>query len=341
MLGDLDVIKPLIRDTKFQLELALEHKEFILGKKNGKTNKIVKASGCRISLQEQYNDYNMLVELYNASPARALEGLQLLEDELPAELSFYVPEVFHKRIIGVGGKNIQRIMKKYGVYVKFSNAEEYLTLGGYFDNQDNVIARTPAKNAFNLEELKNSVMELVSFNERADFTTSVFVPRHYHRMVIGHSGQHLTEIQAETKVVFTIPDRESGNDIWTIMGMEGGVEIAKQRILSYMPEMFEIFFPASPAARAVLIENEFKEQVVNRLAREHGVEVLHHLPRDSMDEPGACRIMVYHYNLPRESLDAIRSLLIEYLTSRQVCTNLNFEKFMLVLPHVQLLFTIK
>lgn len=44
----------------------------------------------------------------------------MLQEELPAEISFHVPEAYHKRIIGVGGKNIQRIMKKYGVYVKFS-----------------------------------------------------------------------------------------------------------------------------------------------------------------------------------------------------------------------------
>lgn len=86
----------------------------------------------------------------------------MLLEELPAEVSFHVPESYHKRIIGVGGKNIQRIMKLYGVYVKFSNAEEFAALGGYLDNEDNVVARTPAKNAINLESLKQSVMELVN-----------------------------------------------------------------------------------------------------------------------------------------------------------------------------------
>jgi hypothetical protein len=31
----------------------------------------------------------------------------MLQEELPAEVSFHVPESYHKRIIGVGGKNIQ------------------------------------------------------------------------------------------------------------------------------------------------------------------------------------------------------------------------------------------
>ncbi len=81
---------------------------------------------------------------------------------MPAEISFFVPEAYHKRIIGVGGKNIQRIMKKYGVYVKFSNAEEFASLGGYFENIDNVIARTPAKNSENLDQLKESIAELIT-----------------------------------------------------------------------------------------------------------------------------------------------------------------------------------
>lgn len=110
---------------------------------------------------ETFNDHNFLIDI--AGPdGSVLQGLSLLQEELPAEMSFHVPEAYHKRIIGVGGRSIQRIMKKYGVYVKFSNAEEFASLGGYNDNDDNVIARTPAKNAINLDNLKQSVMELVN-----------------------------------------------------------------------------------------------------------------------------------------------------------------------------------
>lgn len=110
---------------------------------------------------DTFNDFNFLIDLSGTDSA-ALAGLTMLQEELPAEVSFHVPEAYHKRIIGVGGRSIQRIMKKYGVYVKFSNAEEFTALGGYVDNEDNVIARTPAKNAINLEHLKQSVLELVN-----------------------------------------------------------------------------------------------------------------------------------------------------------------------------------
>lgn len=110
---------------------------------------------------ETFNEHNFLIDL-SGNDGGALHGLSMLQEELPAEISFHVPEAYHKRIIGVGGRSIQRIMKKYGVYVKFSNAEEFAALGGYADNEDNVVARTPAKNAMNLESLKQSVMELVN-----------------------------------------------------------------------------------------------------------------------------------------------------------------------------------
>ena len=110
---------------------------------------------------ETFNDYNFLMDV-SGSDVGALHGLSMLQEELPAEVSFHIPESYHKRIIGVGGKNIQRIMKTYGVYVKFSNAEEFAALGGYIDNEDNVVARTPSKNAINLESLKQAVMEMVN-----------------------------------------------------------------------------------------------------------------------------------------------------------------------------------
>jgi hypothetical protein len=53
-------------------------------------------------------------------------------------------------------------MKKYGVYVKFSNSEETLSIGGYFEEEHNVIARTPAKNGTCLQELHDEILTLIS-----------------------------------------------------------------------------------------------------------------------------------------------------------------------------------
>jgi hypothetical protein len=220
--------------VKFQVELANEHREFISGKKNGKLNKIAKTAEVKIKF-ETFNDYNFLVDLSSASAAAALQGLALLNEEWPAEISFHVPEMYHKRIIGVGGKNIQMIMKEYGVYVKFSNADEYALLGGYNENDDNVVARTPAKNSINLESLKQSVMELIGPKDK-DFTTEiVLIPRRYHRVLLGEKAIFIHDIEAKTGCVFRFPNKELASDAVSIYGAEVQNHVASQMLLDHVP----------------------------------------------------------------------------------------------------------
>ena len=82
---------------------------------------------------------------------------------MPASISFHVPDQYHKRIIGIGGQHIQRIMKKYSVFVKFSNAMDRGGMGKDDDDikVDNVICRTPARNAQSLDLVKQEIMDMV------------------------------------------------------------------------------------------------------------------------------------------------------------------------------------
>lgn len=198
---------------------------------------------------ETFNDHNFLIDI-SGNDASVLQGLTLLQEELPAEISFHVPESYHKRIIGVGGRSIQRIMKKYGVYVKFSNAEEFAAMGGYNDNEDNVIARTPAKNAMNLENLKQSVMELVNpkvvqvfsmmrlfglillyYQDKDYMNETVSIPRKYHRTLLGEKSIFIRDIEAKTNSTFRFPDKETASDLVTIFGPESQVQIAATMLL--------------------------------------------------------------------------------------------------------------
>ena len=203
----------------------------------------------------------MLIDLYHPSPTLALEGLAMLEDELPAEISFQVPEVFHKRIIGVGGKNIQRIMKKYGVYVKFSNAQEFATLGGYYEPEDNVIARTPAKNADGLYSLKQSIMEILEEEnpEEPKIIDWFAIPRQYHTRVIGFQGSKLKEIQQITDTVISFPDIQDGHDGVKITGSEANVQRAKSTLESLVPLKIEFMHRATQGIRSYLQSPQFAE----------------------------------------------------------------------------------
>ncbi|KAJ3051107.1 hypothetical protein HK097_007920 [Rhizophlyctis rosea] len=309
-----------VRSTKIQLETAMEHREFINGKKSGKVNKIVKSSGSEVKFEGRYNEYNMLVDLWNAYPSKALEGLALLEDELPAEISFYVPEAYHKRIIGVGGKNIQRIMKKHGVYVKFSNAEEHALMGGYFENQDNVIARTPSKNSANLDNLKAEVTELVHFGGgvlgRGEVTTSVLVPRHLHRVVVGPRGGNMRELEAMTKVKFVFPEKEEGRDEITLSGPEPQVQAARHKLQDLIPDVYSVHLPATTMAAFALRSPEFTE-VVFRLHQEFTVEIYVYSPPPDEPQPAECAIWLY---VPRGSSawEGAKKVLVEWLNAKQV-----------------------
>ncbi|KAJ3213275.1 hypothetical protein HK099_007479 [Clydaea vesicula] len=331
------------RDSKFQLELAVAHREFINGKKNGKINKIIKTSASKISFQDNFNGYNMLIEIQNMSPLKSLEGLTLLEDEMPAEISFYVPEIYHKRIIGVGGKNIQKIMKKYGVYVKFSNSEEFQLLGGYYENMDNVIARTPAKNAFNLNEMKMAIIEIITTKENFEKKTTVKIPRQHHKVVIGLQGCNIAEIERKTNVHITFPDVESGLDDFVLHGGdEVEVQQAEQLLLDLVPEVCEIQVPSTTRAKKVIESMDFFSEIVQKLKVDKGLlDYFFYFPMTNNVSPilrpseignnsvvenlGSSVIsIIIHFNPRISSSEEIKSIINKFLTSREV--NLNQEK---------------
>lgn len=264
-------IKHYTSEVRFQLELATDHREFISGKKNGKINKIMEGCGVRIRF-EPFNDYNFLIEVHGREPEATLQGLGQLQEELPAEMSFYVPEAYHKRIIGVGGKNIQRIMKKFGVYVKFSNAEEFAALGGYIDNDDNVIARTPSKNAPNLENLKNSVMELVGPKDKDFVTEVVSVPRKYHRILLSEKSEVLDDIGHRTRCSIRFARKESALDKVFVVGPESQTVAAVQMLLQHVPLEADYFVSHSNELSKLLESPEY-EALVERLQKEMNVSL--------------------------------------------------------------------
>ncbi|KAG0697160.1 cytoplasmic protein [Suillus ampliporus] len=268
MILELDIVKAFHHEIRFQVELANEHREFISGKKNGKINKIMQTTNVKIKF-ETFNDHNFLIDV-SGNDASVLTGLTLLQEELPAEISFHVPEAYHKRIIGIGGRNIQRIMKKYGVYVKFSNAEEFAALGGYNDNEDNVVARTPSKNAINLENLKQSVMEIVNPKDKDYVNETLSIPRRYHRALLGEKAIFIHDIETKTNSRVRFPDKETASDVVTIFGPESQVQIAAAMLLEHVPFEADMAVPASADLPKVCGSADFIT-FVDRVKREFQV----------------------------------------------------------------------
>jgi hypothetical protein len=162
VISEMKMMTQVAYQIRVKIELANEHKEFVSGKKNGKINKIMGQSNVQI-IFDGFNEYNFNIDVMGGSYESMKQGLTLVEQEMPASISFHVPDQYHKRIIGIGGQHIQRIMKKHSVFVKFSNAMDRGGMGREDDDikVDNVICRTPARNAQNLDAVKNEILEMV------------------------------------------------------------------------------------------------------------------------------------------------------------------------------------
>ncbi|WRT70668.1 uncharacterized protein IL334_007666 [Kwoniella shivajii] len=312
MVLELEAIHNFHHEIRFQIELANEHREFISGKKNGKINKIMKMAGVKIKF-ETFNDYNFLMDV-SGSDLGSLQGLSMLQEELPAEVSFHVPESYHKRIIGVGGKNIQRIMKLYGVYVKFSNAEEFAALGGYIDNEDNVVARTPAKNAINLESLKQSVMELVNPKDKDYTVESVSIPRRYHRTLLGEKSIFIHDIEQKTNSVVRFPYKESASDIVTIFGPESQVHIAAAMLLDHVPFEADLHVPPNPELTRLVTSTDFI-LFTERVKRDHQIAIVPSAKFGQGDEA------IFKFRCQRSNIDFLgtaRDALEEWLGQNKI-----------------------
>ncbi|KAI9188715.1 hypothetical protein H9P43_000136 [Blastocladiella emersonii ATCC 22665] len=300
MIASTEWVQDSACQTRFCVELDIRHKDFISGKKNGKINKIVKMSEASI-LFDDWNDINMIMMVTSPYPANALSGFALLKDELPAEISFHVPETFHKRIIGVGGKNIQRIMKKYGVFVKFSNAEEHASQGGYFDNDDNVIARTPAKNRDSLDPLKDAIFESV---QQSSSSSSLAPGSHHHQQqiqaalnliatvhfLISIPIRHhrwvescISGIEVATVTKIRMPNRETGSDKVVVAGPEPNVKLALNLLAECTPETYQIPVVSRVAEVVALARSQaFRAHVTDVAKAQYDIDLI--LLDDGIDD---------------------------------------------------------
>ncbi|KAI9816194.1 MAG: hypothetical protein M1827_001795 [Pycnora praestabilis] len=268
---------PFVKRAQYQmrvkLELANEHKEFVSGKKNGKINKIMGQSNVQI-IFDGFNEYNFYIDVCGSQYEATKTGLDLVEQEMPASISFHVPDQYHKRIIGIGGQHIQRIMKKYSVFVKFSNAMDRGGVGKEDDDikVDNVICRTPARNAQNLDLVKQEIMDMVEKVDAEFVSETVVINRLYHRELIARMTE-LEELEKKWNCKINFPSTEMASDVVTISGPEYQVPQAVDEFLGMVPESHEIVLPSSPELKSFLKSGDFQKEVREKLTAQYEVDL--------------------------------------------------------------------
>ncbi|KAF2136784.1 uncharacterized protein K452DRAFT_279491 [Aplosporella prunicola CBS 121167] len=268
---------PFVRKSQYnmsvKIELANEHKEFVSGKKNGKINKIMSQSNVQIVF-DGFNEYNFYIVVRGARYEDTKGGLDLVEQEMPAAISFHVPDQYHKRIIGIGGQHIQRIMKKYSVFVKFSNAMDRGGLGKEEDDikVDNVICRTPARNAQNLDLVKQEIMDMVEKVDAEFVSEHVVINRLYHRELISRMNE-IEELEKKWNCKIVFPSTEQASDVVTVSGPEYQVPQAVDEFLSMVPETHEMSFLAPKELSDFLRSDEFRKDVLMKMKAQYNIEV--------------------------------------------------------------------
>ncbi|KAI2473076.1 hypothetical protein F4781DRAFT_261401 [Annulohypoxylon bovei var. microspora] len=325
-LGVLSQIK-FVNQTQHQIrvkiELANEHKEFVSGKKNGKINKIMTQSNVQI-IFDSFREYNFDIDVIAPSYDSMKQGMSLVEQEMPASISFHVPDQYHKRIIGIGGQHIQRIMKKHSVFVKFSNAMDrgknparntgargLLTgaLGGMGREDDdvkvdNVICRTPARNAQNLELVKTEILDMVD-RAHSEFTSQiVHVDRLYHRQLISRL-QELEELEKKWNCKIVFPSTEQASDEVTVTGPEWQVPLCADEFLGMVPETHELILTRSPSLVKFLESPEFVNELVSKLKNQHEVTLEVHENAEEKTDDGE-RTMTLLWRLTRNNTGGLR-----------------------------------
>jgi len=301
-----------VGEYRLSVELISEHRDFLSGKKNGKINKVMRTAGAKVRFFE-FNTQNMIVDISSNIAERTQEGYRLIKDELPADLTFHVPESAHKRIIGVGGKSIQSIMKQFGVYVKFAGADEFLSVGGMLPQEENVIVRTPAKNGANLFNLKQSITEMVYGQNVGPVTLGLTVPRRFHFWLATTKHHRIADIEQRTGITIKFPPREFGSPVLTLVGIEASAHLAASMLKDLLPVQLDYAIPPSAELKKTLDTNDWKD-TERRLRNELEVWVS---ARQS-EEDGSFVLRMWTARVTAGFLKAAVAQVVEALQSHKV-----------------------
>jgi len=120
--------------------------EFVCGRKCGKLRKIAKMCGGDLGIVNR-DRKDIVITMANGEIAPCVRGLEM---EYPVKRRFYLDERYHKKIIGAKGINIQTIMKKYNVYVRFHSR---------CADDGNVELIAPFKNSHYFESVRREILE--------------------------------------------------------------------------------------------------------------------------------------------------------------------------------------
>lgn len=247
------------------LEQPLELMDFILGKKQGKIHRVISGTGTGITV-EKCHGYNFRLRLSGDKVANILDALLLLEGELPAEKSLYIPEVYHKQVIGQGGLAVQRLMRKHNVYMRFANTTKEKYPNAFGDSRsDNVVIRCPAKNKREIDNAAQELLQNVEDLAKGHYCSYVKLTRNHRRLLLATQSNGLREIEVSSGAAIKLPLGESRET--QLIEISGQTRASTENAVSMMTQLFshtdyEFRVPWTPNfAEVVGSQSQFNEKV--------------------------------------------------------------------------------
>ncbi|CCK70369.1 uncharacterized protein KNAG_0E01010 [Huiozyma naganishii CBS 8797] len=216
-----------LRQMKLICQVHSEFHDFVCGKKSGKLTRIMdRFEKCLIQLTNDdingvANPIMMNLCLISDSREQFPQCFKYMVDELPAEKLFYLPELFHRPIIGTGGSIIQTIMRKHNVFIQFSNSfllpQGKLALTRY----DNVLIRCPNKNKESIDPARIELLTLMdNFNMVQYEETLNLTPCMFNDIVLFKDLNCIPQLEKKYNVFVKFPNYVSKESKLSIHGLD-------------------------------------------------------------------------------------------------------------------------
>ncbi|GCE99459.1 hypothetical protein ZYGM_002769 [Zygosaccharomyces mellis] len=201
-----------LRQLRAIFEIHSDYEDFISGKKNGKLTRVMETVNCLIKLERLEDDDNMFLTLIADSVPEFIQACNLVINELPAEEAFFIPEIYHRPVIGPGGSVIQATMKKYNVFVQFSSTFSLPQKDLSCTRYDNVVIRCPYKNVSAIPQAREELVLLAQECSKLRPLALVKLSRGQYRFLLSSSlpsiAQTIANIEKNYKVYINFPTGE-------------------------------------------------------------------------------------------------------------------------------------
>lgn len=219
----------------------------LIGKGGSNVKEIVDEFGVEINVSEEgknidKNDKLATVEIQikglkrnaEAAKAKVVASAKKLADNTVVRLR--IENQYHKRISGPSFSSINRLQKKYNVFIVFPSDNSNTSSENAPHNQDEIVIRGPSRNVAKAQE---ELTQLYQFEKENGFKSSLKIPKAAIGRVIGKNGDNMRDISDATGVEILFRERKEENEFAEvdIIGSKSGLKEATEKIQSIIEEV--------------------------------------------------------------------------------------------------------